>query len=875
MRTITAPGIEIREIDRSGYSPAMTGSTCYIMGFSDKGEPYKPMEFTSRAAWVNYYGEPDTEAERYFYAAVCEVLNQNGRLYCARLPYDNESFEKLVSFKYSVDRVDTALSDESTQYGSAYKAISEQDNEIQTYAKISTTAAPVTIDLATVDEYRTDENKVTSGTFVIVDTTGSTYGKVQEDSRKGILRENIGIVPVVTTAANAMYAQSLISLPKNHVDYVKFYEPLAGSSLKTLVHVSKDGKQLANDGLSSIDFVKRINTEGKWFTQTCDFTQVILSGDPIDDPIANLTSYDSSLSSFLAYGEVSAFANGEVNPENFITCGPVAVLTAQWEEVNKLPGGYLGADHDVANPESFNAVYSDDGKYVVGWNGVCLSATKRSDSDYEVHGVDGDDSVPDTLALDAANYFSSIQPASDGVGFDPEHLKDIGVVVYKTWLDPSEGNKVSFEPVEAFCGSLFKDDKDPNTGVTKFIDTIINTQSHYINFFSNCFNSTADKKWYKDECDILISMPSEGASLGFYEQMTKEDISISKSIFDGMNKALDKVSDINERDIDIVCDAGLANIASYLKAIYGDKGPYDLTVTDDLGNSLLGMWKAVNPTDAPVKIWKTVEQKFDNFCKNVRKDCMFIADGLRPLVLQGQKKIIRDSKPANTIDANIIPFLKTITGLNTSYCGLYMDWFEQADDYTGDFFWCPPSIKAMGVYVNTDVNFNYWDAPAGLNRGLIAATDVAFSPTIKQAGSIYEKCINYAVNYPNDGIVLEGQRTTQVKPSAFDRVNVRRLFCRLERMAYKISRYFLYEGNTAYTRQRLVDALDPYFKEAKVGGGIYDYKIVCDESNNTPSSIDRNELHVSIGIKPVKSVEFIIVDFVAASTGASWQEVGL
>ena len=185
-----------------------------------------------------------------------------------------------------------------------------------------------------------------------------------------------------------------------------------------------------------------------------------------------------------------------------------------------------------------------------------------------MHGVDGDDSVPDTLALDAANYFSSIQPASDGVGFDPEHLKDIGVVVYKTWLDPSEGNKVSFEPVEAFCGSLFKDDKDPNTGVTKFIDTIINTQSHYINFFSNCFNSTADKKWYKDECDILISMPSEGASLGFYEQMTKEDISISKSIFDGMNKALDKVSDINERDIDIVCDAGLANFSFAISGLF-------------------------------------------------------------------------------------------------------------------------------------------------------------------------------------------------------------------------------------------------------------------------------------------------------------------
>jgi phage tail sheath protein FI len=155
-------------------------------------------------------------------------------------------------------------------------------------------------------------------------------------------------------------------------------------------------------------------------------------------------------------------------------------------------------------------------------------------------------------------------------------------------------------------------------------------------------------------------------------------------------------------------------------------------------------------------MWKTVEMKLDNFCKNIRKDCMFIADGLRPLVLQGQKKIIRDTKPSHTIDANILPYLPAICGLNTNYGAGYVDWFEQADDYTGDFFWVPPSIKAMGVYINTDVNFDYWLAPAGLNRGIISATDVAFSPTGKQAGSFYEKNWNYAINYPQDGIVLEG-----------------------------------------------------------------------------------------------------------------------
>ena len=120
-------------------------------------------------------------------------------------------------------------------------------------------------------------------------------------------------------------------------------------------------------------------------------------------------------------------------------------------------------------------------------------------------------------------------------------------------------------------------------------------------------------------------------------------------------------------------------------------------MTDDLGNSMLGLWKCKDPTSPAVKMWRTVEQKLDNFCKNVRKDCMFVADGLRPLVLQGQKKIIRDSKPTNTLDKDVLPYLKCLAGLTTSYGAGYMDWFEQADDYTGDFFWCPPSIKATGV----------------------------------------------------------------------------------------------------------------------------------------------------------------------------------
>lgn len=905
MRTITAPGVEWREIDKSGYSPAMTGTACYIMGFSDKGEPYKPMEFTSRAAWTSYYGEPDNEAERYFYAAACEVLNQNGRLYCARLPYSNDAFEKMVGIKYTVRSNVDITDNEMSPY---IELCSIYDNELSNFAIIEPSKDPITYELTAIDEYRTDEAKVPADTFLIVDTTGGTYAPVIEDYRRGQKREVIGIVPVVTTAANALYAQSMISV---ELDNLYNYEVLGGSILKTL----KTDKY-TTDGLLSSDLVNPLNTKGLFkkidteiqpsvyiigdfneyqtkdeaFNQLCSAISAVNLIPNIDEELKIDNYVDKSFEVDIRNMTLIEISSGVDLPVNIIESiddlhKSVKILCEYYHETYKLDtiGQIAYAVYELAakNIDIPNSLIDD---YSTIQDVVDIvdelyeaSGTKmewRAQITYKtsVAPYYESSSIPTTQSLDAANFFPTIQPSIDGEGFDPEHLKDIGVVVYKMFLDPAEGNKVNFEAVEAYAGSLYKDDKDPNTGVTKFIDTIINSQSKYINFFSNCFSTPSAKKFYKETCDMLIAKPKEGATLGFYSEMTKEDISLSKSIYDGMNKSFDKVSDINQLNIDIVCDAGLANIGSYLKAVFEDKGPYDLTITDDLGNSMLNFWKCEKATQDLVKTWKIIEQKFDTFCKKTRKDCMFIADGLRPLVLQGNKPIIRDSKPKNTLDVNVIPYLPAICGLNTSYGAGYVDWFEVADDYTGDFFWCPPSIKAMGVYINTDVNFNYWDAPAGLNRGIVSAVNVAFSPTPKQAGCFYEKNWNYSINYPNDGIILEGQKTFQVKPSAFDRVNVRRLFLRLERAAYQVARYFVYEGNTAYTRQRLVDALDPYFKEAKIGGGIYDYKILCDESTNPPEVIDRNELHVKIGIKPVKTAEFIMIDFIALSTGGSFEE---
>jgi phage tail sheath protein FI len=196
------------------------------------------------------------------------------------------------------------------------------------------------------------------------------------------------------------------------------------------------------------------------------------------------------------------------------------------------------------------------------------------------------------------------------------------------------------------------------------------------------------------------------------------------------------------------------------------------------------------------------------------------------------------------------------------------------DEFTGINFWIPETVKVAGIYAYNDTVANIWDAPAGLNRGVVNGVyDLSFNPNKKDMDAIYTKSINYAVKYPLDGFIVEGQKTTQTKPSAFDRVNVRRLFLRLERATYRACRYFVYEPNNLFVRRRLIDVLTPMFQAVKAAGGLYDYEIICDERNNTPEVIDHNELKVAILLKPVRTAEFILVDFIATRTDANFDEI--
>ena len=175
---------------------------------------------------------------------------------------------------------------------------------------------------------------------------------------------------------------------------------------------------------------------------------------------------------------------------------------------------------------------------------------------------------------------------------------------------------------------------------------------------------------------------------------------------------------------------------------------------------------------------------------------------------------------------------------------------------------------------NNDATFGPWYAPAGFTRGRFGGvTDIAIIPSQKHRDQLYKVNINPVTQFPGEGFVIFGQKTFFRKPSAFDRLNVRRLFLHLEKIVRSNMKYFVFEPNTLLTRSQVMNTLTPIFEDVRVNQGLYDYLIICDERNNQSSTIDANELVVDIYIKPVRAAEIILVNFFASRTGQNFTEI--
>jgi phage tail sheath protein FI len=245
-----------------------------------------------------------------------------------------------------------------------------------------------------------------------------------------------------------------------------------------------------------------------------------------------------------------------------------------------------------------------------------------------------------------------------------------------------------------------------------------------------------------------------------------------------------------------------------------------------------------------------------------RKDCV--------VFLSPEKADCVDNAGSETTD--IRAYRDTLT--STSYAVLDSNWKYQYDKYNDVYRWVPLNGDVAGLCARTDLERDPWFSPGGLNRGIIKnSIKLAWNPTKTNRDDLYVKGINPIVTFQGEGTVLFGDKTLLSKPSAFDRINVRRLFIVLEKAIARAARFSMFEFNDQFTRAQFVALVEPFLRDVQGRRGITDFRVVCDETNNTGEVIDRNEFIGDIYIKPARSINFIQLNFVAVRTGVSFDEV--
>lgn len=221
--------------------------------------------------------------------------------------------------------------------------------------------------------------------------------------------------------------------------------------------------------------------------------------------------------------------------------------------------------------------------------------------------------------------------------------------------------------------------------------------------------------------------------------------------------------------------------------------------------------------------------------------------------------------------ASIGTVVSVAESLDTNYAAVYYPWVKTIDTNTNKLIAVPPSVLLPRVYAANDATSAEWFAPAGLNRGgITGAIAVLDRLTHSDRDTLYEGKVNPIAQFPGQGIVAFGQKTLQARPSALDRINVRRLLITVKKYIASTSRYLIFEQNTTDTRTKFLNTVNPYLENIQQRQGLYAFKVVMDETNNTPDVIDRNILKGAIFLQPTKTAEFIQIDFNVLPTGATF-----
>jgi len=829
--TITSPGVQINEVDLSLTTRPLGATDILITGFSPQGPTEDLVNIGSISEFESIYGTPTNAAERYLYYSAKQILNQSpANLLVSRMPYGSGAGEG---------------------YANSYSALAYS---IET----TTTLNPA----------------ITGLTKIELDDYGAGYVVAPDVSIQGG-GEN-GIEPEFPAKAHAVINESGVITEIVIDDAGRGYIQLPNVELIGGTPVTP-----ANINNIEIGVVGYSGGNGAYATSTSyqlgTPVSVLLSDDQYNDIVTNNINWNP-------------VPNQPINDANDIGNAGLIIINTSKTAINNLYEGYYVAVNDNSNHNpttTFNAIRGI--KSVHGNNDdlqtfVQIPTSRLNFSLTQAATAFGRDSISKIIE----NY-----PA--GYDFSSNSFDDSLVVMLFNLRSTQYGQDtiiLDYGVSEVYTGSLNANRTQNNiyggTPVSFFLDNVVNNKSPNLKVITNPYISSATD-WVNSNGlptkTVRLKEEARNAhSTGVYLNVTGLNNTQELGQVDRkLARLLTILSNDDTTNIDIIADAGLSTIWAGAKAKSLDPSiisdgtytydetytPYDIDYTSGISNTQVN----TVPTGVTYDAYSAITSQFVAFA-DARKDHVFISDPLRQIFVRGSNRKMSSRKDYNFSNQIYWPLNNIYNSIQSSYVATYGNWIQFNDVFTSTPVWIPSSGYAAAVMAKTAQQAYPWIAPAGFTRGsLVNVLDIGVNPTQKQRDLLYKINVNPIAFFNQDGFVIYGQKTMYRKPSAFDRINVRKLFLTLEKETQRLLKYYVFEPNSFATRNRLKGALTPIFDQARLNEGCYDYLLVCDTTNNTPDVIDNNELKISIYIQPVRAAEFILADFIATRTGVNFTEL--
>ena len=868
-RTIQSPGVEIREIDLTQRPAAPVGTSVFIAGFANQGPVDEIFNVGTFAEFEEIYGKPTNAAERYFYHSTKQIFNSDANVLVSRLPYgtgDGTSTEKYSALVYPV--ID---------------------------ANVGTISGESTGKVGSSSGLRVEPNITGDAPFVAEIVSQSSNGDVRYTS----------------LSTGASYIGGTAVLTTSDPDFTKF-QAISGDTLISGVFLSGGTVDSTADDIGTLGAPALLDSDSQYY----------IFGNPsqVELTRAQYISATEGNFTFSSTGYISGATAAARNytPANIGNSGLVIFNKSKLTTNNSYEGYYAAVtDQSQMTPSgnfnsvgSLKATTSTGNKNAHGGTFTDWTTVPSTRIDFALSGSSTDEKSNTSKTLENISKFDL-----DG----GEFIDTLSIGIFKVRITPFANSELELTSFlsEGYAGSLnsFRKIQNENGGDRKsfFIEELADN-SNDIKIMVNPKLSTDNGDWTSTKGDaptkfvrhyrktditnaaILAKVQSvlptsqdellngffddpSLTSLGVYQDTNNNSTKKIGNVPTKLDRVFNIASNVDLVNIDVSVEAGLGSVYAIGSTQSGDV--YTDTSFVDVSGTAGGFYTTNDGMDADdadqITLrdnYRTIFNKFETFARQTRKDHIFIADVLKPLVVQGKGIKALDNKDKSFSQHVYWPLRHQFGTANSNFATVYGNWAKVYDGTSDSQIWIPFSGVAAKIYANNDANFAPWFAPAGFNRGVVTGVnDIAISPTQRQRDQLYRIAVNPVTQFPAEGIVVFGQKTLQRKPTAFDRVNVRRLFLDLEKRTRETLKFFVFEPNTFLTRNRVVNTLTPIFENAKQTEGVYDYLIVCDDRNNPASVIDQNELRVDIYLKPVRAAEFILVNFFAVNTDVNFEEI--